>query len=94
MVLVEAAASGVPVVASRVGGVPEIVMGGSGELVPAGDVAALIAALTAAAADRAGWLERGRTARRIYDSAFTPEHSYVRLIEAYRLAGATALPPI
>ena len=47
-VLVEAIASGRPVVASDVGGAAEIVDAGNGLLVPARDVAALAAALAAA----------------------------------------------
>lgn len=44
--LLQAAACGVPIVASRTGGIPEIVRPGrTGELVPPGDAAALSAAL-------------------------------------------------
>lgn len=43
---IEAAASGLPVLGTRVGGVPEIVGPGDGELVAAGDQEALTAALT------------------------------------------------
>ncbi|MGY1680936.1 glycosyltransferase [Geodermatophilus sp. SYSU D01176] len=64
MAVLEAAAHGVPVVASAVGGVPELVDdGATGLLVPPGDAAALAGALTRLLADpaeadrlgRAGW---------------------------------------
>ena len=52
MSLLEAAALGVPVVASAVGGVPELVDDGrAGLLVPPGDAAALAAALGRLAQD-------------------------------------------
>ncbi|MFD2719486.1 glycosyltransferase [Hymenobacter monticola] len=52
-VLIEAQASGLPVVATRVGGVPELVPDGSpfGQLVAAGDEAALASALAKLLAD-------------------------------------------
>jgi glycosyltransferase involved in cell wall biosynthesis len=53
----EAMAAGVPVVASRVGALPELV--GEEGLVPAGDAAALAAAISRLAGDRAA-AERGR----------------------------------
>jgi glycosyltransferase involved in cell wall biosynthesis len=45
VVLIEAQASGLPAVATRVGGVPELVDGSAGTLVPAGDPSALAAAI-------------------------------------------------
>ncbi|HEX3757841.1 MAG TPA: N-acetyl-alpha-D-glucosaminyl L-malate synthase BshA [Kofleriaceae bacterium] len=48
----EALASGVPVFGYRVGGVPEVVVDGTGALVPCGDVDALAAAVIAGTTDR------------------------------------------
>jgi glycosyltransferase involved in cell wall biosynthesis len=50
-VVLEAAAAGVPIIASRVGGIPEIFGTEDGRLVPAENVAALAAAITAALDD-------------------------------------------
>ena len=57
-VILEAMATGSPVVSSAVGGVPEIVGAGDGVLVPAGDIQAL-----------AGALERVKTDYETYDRA-------------------------
>jgi glycosyltransferase involved in cell wall biosynthesis len=68
LALVEAAAAGLPAVATRVGGVPEVVRDGdSGVLVPAADPAAFAAALGAMLADpgrRARMAGRAREAAR------------------------------
>ena len=62
--LVEAAAAGVPALATDVGGTGDIVRDGeTGMLVPPGDVGALTAALVAAAADRAALARLGAAAR-------------------------------
>jgi glycosyltransferase involved in cell wall biosynthesis len=91
MALVEAAALGVPAIASRVGGVPEIVSEATGMLVPPGEVDRLAGALSAAAADPPGWQTKGVAARRRYEKSFTAERAYDRLIDAYRRAGVSAL---
>jgi len=52
MVVLEAAQAGVPVVGTAVGGVPALLDGRAGWLVPAGDEAALAAALDVVIADR------------------------------------------
>jgi glycosyltransferase involved in cell wall biosynthesis len=91
MVLVEASALGVPAIASRVGGVPEIVSGATGTLVPPGEVGQLADALSAARADPLGWQAKGAAARRRYEGAFTADRAYDRLLEAYRRVGVGVL---
>jgi glycosyltransferase involved in cell wall biosynthesis len=65
-VVLEAMASGLPVVATRVGGVPEVVDGQSGSLAPPNDPAAFAAELEAALA-RLDEFDRGEIARRTVD---------------------------
>jgi len=88
--LLEALATGRPVVASAVGGIPEVVTDGSnGVLVPPGDVAALAAAL-AELRDDAGLRERlGREARRRAVSELGWNETAKAFEEAYAAAGAT-----
>ena len=83
--LLEAMASGTPVVASRIGGLPEIVADGdTGWLVDPGDVEAMHDRLAAVLGDP-------RTARRMGDHArdtvlqrFTWDHCAHRCVDAYR----------
>ena len=61
MALLEAQAAGLPVVATRVGGIPQVVVEGySGMLAEPDDVASLVAALEAGAGGRRGGSSDGR----------------------------------
>ena len=64
MVILEAMASGVPIIATRVGAIPDMLADGAGRLVPREDVLALAQAM-AAAAD--GELDLGEMATRARD---------------------------
>ncbi len=61
--LIEAAAAGLPAVATDVGGVREVVAEETGTLVPPGDAAALAAAIVELAGDEARRQAYGRAAR-------------------------------
>jgi glycosyltransferase involved in cell wall biosynthesis len=87
MVLLEAAALGVPVVGTDIGGTPECIGPEAGRLVPPGDARALADALAAAAADPDGWGRHGRAARRHFESGFTADAAYGVLLDAYRRVG-------
>jgi len=69
--LVHAAAAGLPVVASEVGGIPEIVTGESGILVPPGDPGALADAVNRLAADPDARTWMGQAARQRYEALFS-----------------------
>lgn len=94
--LIEALAAGLPVVASDVGGVPEIVDGTCGVLVPAGDPRSLADAVRALATDEAARARAGQAARRRFDAEFTAEGWARRLRETYDAVlsggGSAAVP--
>jgi len=74
LVVLEAMAAGVPVVASRVSGIPEVVVDGeTGWLVPAEDPGALAAALAAVRADPVEAKRRGEAGRRRVTELYRPE---------------------
>lgn len=83
-VLLEAMAAGLPIVASRVGGIPEIVTPGvNGELVPPGDAHALARTITALLEDGPA-LQRMRDNARTEVGRFSTEAWVRRLMSVYR----------
>jgi len=91
--VIEAMASGTPVVCSRVGGVPEIVVDGeTGYLVPAGDVDALHDRLATLLDDRRRRGDMGRRARALACERFTWTACARRCLDRYEeLVGGTQL---
>ncbi len=82
---VEAAASGLPVIASRIGGVPEVVVdGGTGVLVNAEDVSGLSKAMIMLAENDDLRKDLGIKARRHAESHFDWEDSIERMLAIYR----------
>lgn len=82
--LLEAMAAGIPVVATRVGGIPEIVNDGeSALLIEPQDRKAMTRALAALAGDGRLAEKLAQRAREIVQSSYTPEARTKRLIEIY-----------
>lgn len=82
--LIEAAAAGRPVVATRVGGIPEVVVDGvSGLLVPPRDPAALADAIATLLLDRARARLYGTAARGIARSRFSIDTQVARTLDLW-----------
>jgi glycosyltransferase involved in cell wall biosynthesis len=94
--VVEAAAAGLPIVASRVGGIPEIITHGhDGLLVPPGDPPALVAAIRTLIDDSREARRLAQNARRTAFDRFSAEamaEAYTQLYEAL-LTGGPLLRP-
>jgi glycosyltransferase involved in cell wall biosynthesis len=85
MSVLEAMAAGLPVVASAVGGVPELVLDGeTGALVPPGDSAALAGALARLTADPELRERLGQAGRRRVELEFSLERFEREHLELYR----------
>ena len=84
MVALEAMERGRPVIASAVGGLPEIVVDGeTGLVVPSGDAEALAEAIVALAGDLERAAAMGAAGRERALAEFTPERSARRIEELY-----------
>jgi glycosyltransferase involved in cell wall biosynthesis len=90
MSVLEAMAAGLPVVASAVGGVPELVDEETGALVPAGDPGALAATLARLVAEPQLRERLGAAARRRAEAEFGLAEFRRAHLEAYRAALAAA----
>jgi len=88
IVLLEAMAAGVPIVATAVGGVPDVVSGGEAVLVPGEDPQALAKAIDAVLSDPAGARVRAQVARRRLEREFALEPWLDRYLEIYRSVSA------
>lgn len=88
LALVEAMASGCPVIASRAASLPEIIdPERNGILVPPNEPAAITSAICRLAADHELWARLSAGARRRVEAAFTWDHVADRCMAAYAAIG-------
>ena len=88
-VIVEAGSLGLPVIASAVGGIPELLSGGRGDVLQTVSVAALRQALLAFAADRPAASERARLLRAHVLDRYDVDINAGSLATWYRAAAET-----
>jgi glycosyltransferase involved in cell wall biosynthesis len=80
LTILEAMAAGLPVVATRVGGTPEVVDSASGRLIPARDAATLARTVADLMTDAPARSAMGRAARQRVETLFTLD----RMVDEYR----------
>jgi glycosyltransferase involved in cell wall biosynthesis len=86
--IAEAMACGKPVVATRVGGIPELVQDGeTGFLVPRGDVAQIASRILNLLADRDLRTRLGEAGRRVASERFDLKTNVIQLLQLYGLTG-------
>ena len=93
--LLQAFAAGVPVVASAIGGIPEVVTDGeTGLLVPPEDAPALARGIESVLGDQPGAAARSRAARRLVEERFSHGAAVSRLLALYDevIAGVAPQP--
>lgn len=94
-VIAEAFSRGTPVVASNLGAMAELVDEGvTGRKFPAGDSSALAEVVQRLFAAPAKLANMRPAARAAYESRFTPQRNYQRLMELYELALSTKEEPV
>lgn len=94
LVVLEAMGDGIPVIASAVSGIPEVVVDGeTGWLVPPERSSALADALIAATLDPDESRRRGQAGGRRLDRRYRPRHAAERWLEALERVGRS-LPPV
>jgi len=82
--LIEGAAMGKPLIASRVGGIPEIVQDGvNGFLIGKGDICGLKKAIVRLAKDPKLRKQMGEASRRVYENCCRPERMVAQYQEIY-----------
>ena len=93
-VIAEAMAYGRPVIATRVGGIPEVVTEReSGLLIPRGDVAALIESVVALMDDPGRRISMGKAGREKVQSCFDLQKNVTELLESYGLPAPAGVEP-
>lgn len=91
LTILEAMAAGLPVVATAVGGTPEVVNRECGTLVPAGQTSALAAAILVLAESPDKAHAMGRAARARVETTFTIESMVERYAEVYRAVSGVGI---
>jgi glycosyltransferase involved in cell wall biosynthesis len=81
--IVEAMSQGIPVIATAVGGIPDMLGRDAGLLVPLGDARALADAMLRLAGDPALRASMGRAGRARYEATYSPEAVLPILLETY-----------
>ena len=82
--IVEAMACGKPIIATDVGGIPDMVGDECGILVPAGDVSALTEAMLRLAGDVKLRTKMGEAAKRRYEKLFSPKVVVPLMLQTYQ----------
>lgn len=85
MVILEAFAHGRPVVASRIGGIPELVLPGeTGELIEVGNAQAFVETITALLLNQLNLEKMGSNAHALVLEKYSPESHYQQLMKIYQ----------